>query len=318
MARVCTHWFPLGSYPHQKEEGFYMDDILKHNLDILIKNIIYDWDFTILISAGGQVRMGKSVLAFQIACYWVYEMERVHGIVVPFTLKDNCVFNGTELIERGNALGANHKYSPLIFDEAGADLEGRKIMHSVTQNVLDYFRECGQYNLLNILVIPEFFDLPKTIAISRSKLLLDVYTLHTSKDIIERGFFKLYSPSNKKNLYRLGKREINYNAWGADHKNGKFDNIFPLDKKEYAQMKVEALKKREKEKKNRWVIQRGALAYLYNKFTNKSASDIANEMKEVTGFKIDVSALEKDIAFYRSKDNSDKKLEEEGEEEDGD
>lgn len=304
MARVCQEWFPVGSYPNQREPGYHMDDILKYNLDILIKNIINDWDFTIIISGGGGVRVGKSVLAFQIACYWTYQMWKYHKIKVEFSLKNSCVFNGTELIEKGNYLGVNFKHSPLLYDEAGADLEGRKVMSTVTKDVLDYFRECGQYNLLNILVIPEFFDLPKSIAVSRSRLLIDVYTMHGENDMIERGFFQIYSPHNKKQLYRLGKKELNYKAWSADHKTGKFDNVFPLNKEEYKKMKAEALKKREKQKKNRFIIQRDAMFYLYNKATDKSAEQISRELKEVTGFRIVDEVIDKVLRFYRAKDNT--------------
>lgn len=318
MARVCEELFPVGSFAGQSVAGFHMDDILKNNLDILIKNIVRDWDFTIIISGGGETRVGKSRVAFQIACYWAYQMWKVHGIKVPFDLKLNCVFNGTELIEKGNYLGANHKYAPLLFDEAGADLEGRKVMHTVTQNVLDYFRECGQYNLLNILVIPEFFDLPKSIAISRSTLLIDVYTLHTKDDIIDRGHFKLYSPYNKKQLYRLGKRELDYKAWGADWGRGAFGNLFPLDLEEYKKMKMEALKKREKQKKNRFIIMRDGMFYLYHKATGKKGIEIEKEMKKLTGLKLDEDMIEKIIAFYIKKENSSEIEEEEEESDDGD
>src|SRR3990172_7192942 len=167
MVRVCCDWFPKGSFPYQKEDGFRMHNLLKAQLDILLKNIINDWDFTIIIAGGGEVRVGKSVLAMQIACYWAYEVERLYHKKILFNLNDNFVFDGDKLIESGNKLGKDFPYSPLIFDEAGADLEGRKIMLASTSSVLDYFRECGQYNLLNILVMPEYFDLPKGIAITR-------------------------------------------------------------------------------------------------------------------------------------------------------
>jgi hypothetical protein len=316
MARVCEKWFPVGSYSGQSQVGFHMDDILKNNLDILIKNIVHDWDFTIIVSGGGEVRVGKSRLAFQIACYWTYQMMEVHKIDVPLALKLNCVFNGTELIEKGNYLGAHHKYACLLFDEAGADLEGRKVMHSVTQNVLDYFRECGQYNLLNILVIPEFFDLPKSIAISRSTLLIDVYTLHTKDNLIDRGHFKLYSPHNKKQLYRLGKRELDYKAWGADWNKGSFGNMFPLDVEEYKQMKIEALKKREKQKKNRFIIVRDVMFYLYYKVTHKTSGEVSDEIKKLTKIRLDHESISKPVTYYLNKENSSSNDEEEEETDD--
>ena len=164
-----------------------MHDTLKTNLDVLLKNVTKDWDFVIVISGSGRVRMGKSLLGIQIACYWTYQLERIHGIKVPFTIKDNIVFHGNRLIKQGNKLGTTHKHSVLIFDEAGADLEGVKAMKRTTQNVKDYLRECGQYNMLTILVLPEFFDLPKGIALSRSDFLLNCFTSMNDSDLIERG-----------------------------------------------------------------------------------------------------------------------------------
>ncbi|KKK73806.1 hypothetical protein LCGC14_2890100, partial [marine sediment metagenome] len=37
MARVCVEQFPKGSRPHQREPGFHMDDILKAQIDVLLK-----------------------------------------------------------------------------------------------------------------------------------------------------------------------------------------------------------------------------------------------------------------------------------------
>ena len=69
MVRVCEKWFPKGHYKRQKQDGFYMDDLLKAQIDVLLKNIGNDWDFTIIITGGGEVRVGKSVLAMQIGSY---------------------------------------------------------------------------------------------------------------------------------------------------------------------------------------------------------------------------------------------------------
>lgn len=56
MARVCEELFPATA---KRKAGYMLDDTLKAQLDILIKNIVNDWDFTIIISGGGSVRTGK-------------------------------------------------------------------------------------------------------------------------------------------------------------------------------------------------------------------------------------------------------------------
>lgn len=285
MAKVCAEWFPKGTYKGQKDDGFYMDGILKVQIDALIKNITNDWDFTIIISGSGEVRVGKSTLAAQIGCYWSYQMEKVHGIKVKFDLDTNFVFDGTRLIEQGNFLGENFPYSPLIYDEAGGDLLGRKIMRLATQQVMDYFRECGQYNMLNILVIPEYFDLPKAIAINRSKCLIDVTYKADEEGMFQRGLFHFYSRPNKNRLYLEGKKNLNYKAYHYDFR-GAFPPLFPLDEKKYRAIKMKILKGRGGLDRNKHLIQRDALLYILNKEKGMTQEQIVERLNEVCGLSI--------------------------------
>lgn len=270
MVRVCQDWFP-------ERDGFYMDDNLKLQLDVLLKNIRNDWDFTIIICGEGEVRVGKSKLAMDIGAYWSYEIEKRYGIKNPFNGKDNFIFEGQRLIKQGNYLGKNHPYSCLIYDEAGADLEGRKTMQSSTQAVLDYFRECGQYNMLNILVLPEFFDLPKGIAMNRSIFLLSVYYSSDEDGRFHRGYFNFYSKRQKKWLYMKGKRDLNYKCVKYDF-NGKFSNFYQVDEAEYRKAKQEALSRRELNKRNKFMIQRNALMYLLCKEKQEKQIDISKPL----------------------------------------
>ena len=297
MARVCEKWFPKGFYKWQKTDGFYMDDVLKEQIDILLKNIKNDWDFTIIITGGGEVRVGKSVLAMQIACYWAYQIKELYGLSVPFSVKDNFVLNGKDLIKIGNKLGKEHLYSPLIYDEAGAELEGRKIMHSTTQAVLDFYRECGQYNLLNILVLPEFFDLPKGIALSRSICLIDVYYTTNEENIFERGFFNFYSRRNKKYLYLKGKKDLNYSSQKYNF-HGRFFNFYPINEKEYRKSKQEALLKREVKKRNKFQIQRDACWFLLSKEYKLTQQKIAKRMEQLTGIFIAQNTVSDGIRHF--------------------
>ena len=300
MARVCVEQFPMGSRKHQKEPGFHMDDILKNQIDVLLKNITKDWDFTSIISGGGEVRVGKSVLAMQIGAYWKEQMAKLHGIKVPFSVKENFVMDGRKLIEVGNRLGQNFPYSPLIFDEAGADLEGKKVMTQLTQDVLDYYRECGQYNLLNILVLPEYFDLPKGIAMTRSICLLDVYYIVDQDTIFQRGFFNFYSRRSKKKLYIKGKRELDYKAARYDF-NGKFPNFYLLDEEEYRKLKQEALTKRESKRRNKFQLQRDACWFLLNKEMGWTQTEIGKRMEQLTGIYTPQPTLNDGIRHFMMK-----------------
>lgn len=242
---VCQDWFPIGTYSKNRA-GFPMNRLLKTQLDYLIKNVQHDWDFTLLICGEGEVRIGKSTLAQQISTYWTWSLTHLLNITLPHSVKENMALNGAELISKGNKLGRKTKFGALIFDEAGADLEAIKVMKGTTQAVKDYLRECGQYNMLNIMVLPEFFDLPKSIALNRSIALINVYWLPDYETgMFERGYFKFYNKPDKKKLYLKGKKELDYNTHPATFE-GQFPRFYTYNEEEYLKAKREALKNREK------------------------------------------------------------------------
>jgi hypothetical protein len=280
MVRVCKDLFPNDENP--EKAGFYMDDRLKLQLDVLLKNIKNDWDFTIIVTGGGEVRVGKSMLAMQIGAYWSYEIKKRYGSTIPFNVQENFVFEGENLIKQGNRLGKKYPFSCLIFDEAGADLEGRKTMQASTQAVLDYFRECGQYNMLNILVLPEFFDLPKGIAITRSIFLINADYYADENSMFQRGYFDFFSRRAKKYLYLKGKKDLDYKAVKGEFgsNKGRFYKFFPIDEGEYRLAKQEALARRETKKRNKFQVQRDALIYLL--CSEKQDKEIAVGQKIMT------------------------------------
>jgi len=295
--RVCKEWFPNKEHPERS--GFLMEALLKIQIDILLKNIKNDWDFTILITGQGEVRVGKSMIAQQIACYWSYMIWKLYGIKTPWSVEDNFVFDGKKLIEIGNKLGKNNPYSILIYDEAGADLEGRKIMQTSTQDVLDYYRECGQYNMLNILVLPEYFDLPKGIALSRSIFLIDVYYVASPEGMFNRGYFNFFSRRQKKWLYLLGKRDLNYYAAKADF-HGRFYPFYTVDEGKYRLAKQEALSRRESKRRNKFQLQRDACWYLlWSEFKMKQ-EEIGRRMENLTGIFVPQNTISDGIRHYKS------------------
>lgn len=241
--RVCEEQYPSRN---GKKPGFLMETALKQNLDILLMNIQDDWDFTIIISGTGQVRVGKSLLGAQIAAYVADVMSRKYKTNATFTLARNYAFRGLELIEKGHFLGTNNMFSPLVYDEAGADLEGKKVLRTTTTQVLDYYRECGQYNLFNILVMPEFFDVPRGVALSRSIFLLNVYYTANKDGKFQRGYFNFYSRPKKKRLFLRGKKDLNYGAATYDF-HGRFYKFYPFDEQEYRELKRKALLRRDEQ-----------------------------------------------------------------------
>lgn len=201
------------------------------------------------------------------------------------TVPDNYVFNGNELIAKGNKLGTEQQYTTIVYDEAGADLQGVKVMSGETKEVLDYLRECGQYNMLTILVLPDYFSLPRGIALTYTTFLIDVTYYADEEGYLDRGFFKFFSRPSKKKLFLLGKKELDYDRVKQDFR-GHFNNVFTVNEEEYRRAKKDALKKREKNlnKKERVLAaQRDLLMqHLYTRY-NTTHQDIANVLDRVQG-----------------------------------
>jgi len=282
MAKVCCEKYPIGSIKGQRSAGFYMDGHLKENLDILIKNIGRDWDFTIVVSGGGKVRVGKSYIAAQVAAYILDQVNKLYGKNYELDLNKNFVFTGAEMVQKGNAL-SNEKFNVLIYDEAGGDLQGKKVMTATTKLVMDYFRECGQYNLFNILVLPDFFDLPKGLAITRSICLIDVTYNTDDKGIFQRGLFRFFNQNKKKELYINGKKTMDYMAVYPNFK-GQFLNFYPINAREYRKLKDRVLKARAKLSKKE-IRQKAHLkaAVKYMREQGMTLHEIADYMSKKSG-----------------------------------
>jgi hypothetical protein len=219
--------------------GFGMDNGLKKILNSIAYNIPNDWDSIILISGSGMVRVGKSVLAQQVGLYLSIKLGTPFGI-------NNIVFSGQELMQKAKTFPKN---SVFVYDEARGELDTKKVMEEITKTLMDFFAECGMYNHAIIIVLPDFFDLPKGIAISRSELLLNVYRDRSEKKdregeqviAFERGFFNGFHRKRKKKLYMFGKKQFNdYDCVKRDFF-GTFPNFFTVDKKQYESKKLEYL-----------------------------------------------------------------------------
>lgn len=235
------------------DQQYWMDGYLKSNLDSLIYNLRFDFDAVIPITGSGLVRVGKSMLAQQVGYYIATKLS------TPFSM-ENIVFNSAELIKLAHKLPKN---SVIIYDEAREGLDTKKMMESVTKILLDFFAECGMYNHVILVVLPDFFEIPKTIAIARSEFLINVMRTkgeakdQEGNDVIkfERGLFEFYNRKGKTMLYTMGKKDFNNYDLGVKYRSfwGEFRNHWVIDKEMYELKKVEHLKRdRDKEKSDRF------------------------------------------------------------------
>lgn len=219
-------------------KSFSMDGYLAKNLDILVNKISKDFDFMIIVSGSGTVRIGKSVFAMQIGSYLAKNVAENYNKKYLFDINHNFAFRGDDLIKKANWLHENYGFGGvLVYDEAGADLHTQKIYTPLMRTLMDFFRECGQMNLFLILVIPDFFDLPKGIAISRS---IGVANVRFKEDL-KRGAFSFFNFKQKKDLYIKGKKFCNYRASKPSFF-GEFWNKYPVDEVAYRELKANALK----------------------------------------------------------------------------
>jgi len=232
--KVCEKEFPKGSFKYQVSDGFYMDGALKSNLDILAKKIVDDQMFVILITGSGWVRVGKSVFGQQIGYYLTHKVNELHKLKNEFTL-NNITFKTEELQHKAFSLP---RYSVIDLDE-GDDLV-EHYWSKLAKDLRRFFRKCGQLNQFIILTLPDFFELPKSYAISRSTCLIDVYFYGE----FERGFFRFYNFERKRELYLKGKKTANYNAVEPNFQ-GRFTNVYTVDEQEYKLKKQKDLAEQE-------------------------------------------------------------------------
>lgn len=237
----------------------WIDNLLRFQLDSCIFNIKIsktgDWDIMIIITGDRMVRTGKSTLAQLIGAYFSYRLG------VPYTIKDLYFDSKKMVCEAIN----KPKFSINHYDEAKRALSVTKRMKDVQGDLIDYYAESGQLNQINLIILPDFFDLKEEIAVARSEFLLNVYRGEEKimKDIYQegqkipivkwsRGFFSFFNRTGKAILYDRyrSNHAKNYFSTPANF-NGAFEDFDIIPKVDYAAAKLEALKdyqNKEKEK----------------------------------------------------------------------
>lgn len=235
--KILLDKYPMGTYPGQKSDGKFMDGYLYSNLEILSKRIVDDMTFLgIIFSSTLEVGTGKSVLATQIGEAWTEIMKKQHNVDVPFTT-NNIVFTPKDLIDRAFKLP---RYSCILLDE----WEDQTYWSELGMSLRKFFRKCRQLNLFMLVIIPNWFQMNLSYAVSRSAFAIDV---KFGKDF-ERGFFSFYNFNTKKELYVKGKKEHNYRVVRPTF-NGRFLDGYGVDEVEYRKAKLADLKRAEKEEK---------------------------------------------------------------------
>ena len=234
--KYCIDKYPVGTIPNQRKPGRYMDDALHENIKILAKNIKKDLTYLgIIFSSTYEVGTGKSTLAQQIGEAYQEMVYQLHKVKNEFTI-DNIVFTPEDLIKRAFKIP---KFSAIVLDE----WEDAHYWSKLGITLRDFFRKCRQLNLFIIIIIPNFFQLPKNYAISRSLFAIDV----RFEGEFERGFFRFYNFERKKKLYLYGKKNEDYSVVKSNFF-GRFLKGYAVNEKEYLDKKKKDLLRQEKKK----------------------------------------------------------------------
>lgn len=229
--------YPKGSYKGQRDDGRYIDGYLLENIKALARNIVNDMTFLgVVYSSTLEVGTGKSVFAQHFAEAYLDQVKQIHGIDNSLTI-DNVVFRPKDLIERSFKIP---KYSVIILDE----WEDAHYWSELAVSLRDFFRKCRQLNLLMLIIIPNFFQLPSSYAINRSVFAVDV----KFEGEFQRGFFSFYNYERKKELYVKGKKFMNYHCVDANF-SGRFLDGYPVGREVYLDAKYKAFADRENEVK---------------------------------------------------------------------
>lgn len=235
--KILEDKYPLGSLPGQKTPGRYIDGILKGNIDLLAKNITKDMTYLGIISSSTlEVGTGKSVLAQQIAEAYLDSVNKFHKFDLGLTI-NNLVFRPKDIIERSFQVP---RYSVIICDE----WEDANYWSELGITLRQFFRKCRQLNLFIIIIIPNFFQLPMSYAISRSVFFIDV----RFSGEFDRGYFSFYNFAKKKTLFIRGKKTQNYGVTPANFV-GRFADGYAVGEEEYRKEKLKDLKNQEEQEK---------------------------------------------------------------------
>jgi hypothetical protein len=232
MKILCDR-YPKGSFPGQQTDGRYFDETLYENLKILAKKITDDMTWLGIISSSTlEVGTGKTSFATQILEAYLDLVRQAHGIDNRLTMK-NIVFKPNDLIERAFKVP---KYSVVLVDE----WEDATYWSQLGMSLRQFFRKCRQLNLFIIIIIPNFFQLPRQYAISRSIFFIDV----KFEGEFERGYFDFYTFEKKRELYIRGKKNEDYKVVHPNFR-GRFTKGYAVEEDEYRKAKLRDLAEEE-------------------------------------------------------------------------
>ena len=264
---------------------FYLDGILKDNLDRL--NYLATQDFDNVIVVDGAVGSGKSVFT-QICAYY--------GSKGKLTM-DKVTFSPQEFRE---AVLKCEKYDHIIFDEAFRGLSGRATMTQTNRILIEMLQEIRQKNLTIWIVLPSIWDLDSYVSKHRCRGLFNIYM---GKNL-ERGYFRFYAKETIRYFLANSKQKYTYPPYKNRSFWGRFKLFYPLGEQEYRDRKYKAFQtpdQHEMDKSIRFKDQCDATWYALKKDMGMNYSQIARLFESFTEFPVTYKQIGRRIEHFAKK-----------------
>lgn len=174
---------------------------------MLVKEGASNQDMSFVIGVDGRERIGKSVLASQLACAIdpsiIGDLDRVAFTVKQFK----------EASDKARSLG---KGKVVVLDEAGNIFGADDSQKRVAKQIKKIIMMNGKYNIVYILCVPSIFDLSPYIRIHRLDWFLRVKrsVVHNVDGSMkfERGYWEGYSYDQKIKLLFMARHKYDYSA----------------------------------------------------------------------------------------------------------
>lgn len=237
-----------GKNPDGSSSLFHLDEYMTKNLDEIKKRVEKgNWDSKIIIAGYSGVGKSHTVQFFaRYLCEW-------------FDSSYYC-FTINEFKEKATNCP---EHSAVILDESFDSMNSKASLSKEFQKVISFLQIIRQKHLYIFLLLPNFFDLSKSVALYNSNLLVVCYTTDSG----QRGRYAVFDRDAKKNLYIRGLKMMDYGKENPNFR-GQVPAKCIIDWEDYERRKAnhlkEQIKKEEHEKKSRPIIERDKLLS-YNK-----------------------------------------------------
>ncbi len=208
--------------PPYSEEGFYTSPKLFDKCMNIKKIQKKGWDGILEIDGGR--RVGKSTMGMTIGTILDPENFGIDSIIIGMD-------DAAEKIENAK------EESVLLMDEGVLALSSKDAMKKAHKKLDKIIQIMGQKRLILIIILPSFFELLKSIAVTHSLFLIHCYASPT----MERGYFCYFNTKQKKILYEYGKKHYgSYKYPEAEFEDRFIDFQYPF-KAEYLKLKKKSL-----------------------------------------------------------------------------